>query len=62
MITCIAKLITTLPEQEKQVLVLLFHEKLNRQEIALVMGITLYEVIRLYTKAVVQLRLNLRNN
>jgi RNA polymerase sigma factor for flagellar operon FliA len=56
----IAELINQLPETEKQILVLLFHEKLNSQEIALVLGITIYEVIRLYSKAVIHLRINLR--
>ena len=57
----IAELINQLPETEKQILVLLFHEKLNSQEIALVLGIMIYEVIRLYSKAVIHLRINLRN-
>ena len=58
----IANIIATLPDNEKNVLVLIFHEKLNSEEIALVMGITIYDVIRLYTKAVVHLRLSLRGH
>jgi DNA-directed RNA polymerase specialized sigma subunit len=54
------QLISNLPDLEKKIIVLVFHEKLNSAEIAVALGITIYEVIRLYSKAVVHLRINLR--
>jgi DNA-directed RNA polymerase specialized sigma subunit len=54
------ELIKQLPDLEQKVLVLLFHEELNAEEIALVLGISFYDVLRLYTKAVASLKVSTR--
>lgn len=54
--TMLAKAIDRLPEKERQVVALYYHEELTMKEISLVLGISEARVCQLHTKAIFRLR------
>lgn len=58
----IAQLINTLPEQEKSILVLRFHEGLTIKEIGLVLNLPIREVAKMFALVIAGLRKQLGNH
>ena len=56
----LAKEIDNLPEKQKMVLSLYYHEELNMKEVASVLGITEARVCQIHTQAILNLRVSLK--
>lgn len=58
----LAKMIDKLPERERQVVALYYHDELNMKEIGEVLGVSESRVSQLRTQAIVRLRANLASS
>ena len=62
LLECMAQAITELPEKERQIIALYYHEELTLKEIGAVLGISESRVCQIHSRAVFNLRITMQLN